>query len=261
MTSVSRGRLEDRAAPLQPILQRQRIGQVAVVGDGEAAAGKLGEQRLDVALDRPAVGRVALMADGPVAGEAVDDRALGEIVADQADMALADGTGAVVGRRCRRLPGRDAAGRADRARSAPRRPGGRRRRRRRIPREACRRRVEGMGGQSRRHCRRSWSRSLFTGRPATGAVVLDQAGRWPLLRRSPMRHRPALPAGVGRVGRRAPAGLVDPRHRRPAPRRRLQDCSPRRPPAAPPSAARRDRRERLASCALATQPGGAAPAS
>ena len=46
------GRLEDRAAPLQPLLQRHGVGEVAVVGDGETAAGELGEERLDVALGR-----------------------------------------------------------------------------------------------------------------------------------------------------------------------------------------------------------------
>ena len=44
-------------------LQRQRVGEVAVVRDREAAEGELGEQRLDVALDRRAVGRIAHVAD------------------------------------------------------------------------------------------------------------------------------------------------------------------------------------------------------
>ncbi len=38
------GRLEDRAAFLQDRAQRQRVGEVAVVGDGNAAAGKFGEE-------------------------------------------------------------------------------------------------------------------------------------------------------------------------------------------------------------------------
>ena len=51
------------------------VGEVAVVGDGEAAAGELGEERLDVAPTDAAGGGVADMADGAVAGQPVDDRA------------------------------------------------------------------------------------------------------------------------------------------------------------------------------------------
>jgi hypothetical protein len=75
--------------------RRHRVGEVAVVRDREAAAGELGEQRLDVALDRAAMGRIAVVADGPVAGEAVDHLAAGEIVADEADMAFGMEVGAV----------------------------------------------------------------------------------------------------------------------------------------------------------------------
>ena len=52
--------------------QRQAVGQVAVVADGEAAALELGEQRLDVAQDGLAGGGIAHMADGGGAGQAVD---------------------------------------------------------------------------------------------------------------------------------------------------------------------------------------------
>ena len=55
------------------------------MGDGETAAGKLGEERLNVALERTAMRRVADMANGAAAGEPVDDGALGKAVADDAD--------------------------------------------------------------------------------------------------------------------------------------------------------------------------------
>ena len=82
------GGLEDRAAALQLSLQRPGIGEVAVMRDGEAAAGELGEERLDVALHRAAGRGIAVVADGAVALQPLHDRGLGEIVADQADMAL-----------------------------------------------------------------------------------------------------------------------------------------------------------------------------
>ena len=47
-----------------------RVGDVAVVRDREAAAGELGEQRLDVAQRRLAGGRVANVADGDPPGAA-----------------------------------------------------------------------------------------------------------------------------------------------------------------------------------------------
>ena len=63
--------------------QREAVGQVAVVADGEAAAVELGEQRLDVAQDGLAGGRVAHVADRRHAGQPVDHLAAGEIVADE----------------------------------------------------------------------------------------------------------------------------------------------------------------------------------
>ena len=58
------GRLEDRAVADELAPQGQAVGQVAVMGDREAAAVEFGEERLDVAQDRPAGGRVADVADG-----------------------------------------------------------------------------------------------------------------------------------------------------------------------------------------------------
>ena len=97
------GRLEDRAAALELVLERQGIGQVAVVGDGKAAAGELGEQRLDVVLDRAAVGRIAIVADGAIARQGGDHGRVGEGVADQADMALGMEVDAVKGDDARRF--------------------------------------------------------------------------------------------------------------------------------------------------------------
>ena len=61
------GRLADGAGGDQFAAQRQRIGEVAVVGDGEAAGVDVGEQRLHVAEDGVAGRRVAVVADGHAA--------------------------------------------------------------------------------------------------------------------------------------------------------------------------------------------------
>ena len=82
------GRLHHRAVAHQLAAQREAVGQVAVVADGEAAAVELGEQRLHVAQDGLAGGRIAHMADRRHAGQAVDHLAAGEVVADEAHAAL-----------------------------------------------------------------------------------------------------------------------------------------------------------------------------
>ena len=82
------GRLHHGAVAHQLAAQRQAVGQVAVVADGEAAAVELGEQRLHVAQDGLAGGRIAHMADRRHAGQAVDHLAAGEVVADQAQPPL-----------------------------------------------------------------------------------------------------------------------------------------------------------------------------
>ena len=82
------GRLHDRAFAHQLAAQREAVGEVAVVADGEAAAFEFGEQRLHVAQDGFAGGRIAHMADRRGAGQAVDHLAPGEVVADQAEAAL-----------------------------------------------------------------------------------------------------------------------------------------------------------------------------
>ena len=82
------GRLADGAGGDQLAPQRQRVGEVAVVGDGEAAGVEVGEQRLHVAQDGVAGGGVAVVAEGDVALEAADDVGLVEVVADEAEAAL-----------------------------------------------------------------------------------------------------------------------------------------------------------------------------
>ncbi len=65
--------------------------------DREAAAVELGEQRLHVADDGFAGGGITHMADRGMAGQALDDVALGEGVADQAEAALRVEAAAVIG--------------------------------------------------------------------------------------------------------------------------------------------------------------------
>ena len=68
--------------------QRQPVGEIAVVANRETAGIEFGEQRLHVAQDGGAGGRVADMADRGIAGQAVDDLAAGEGVADEAEPPL-----------------------------------------------------------------------------------------------------------------------------------------------------------------------------
>ena len=82
------GRLHHGAFVHQMFAQRDAVGQVAVVADGEAAAFQFGEQRLHVAQHRLTRGRIAHMADGRVAGQVIDHFPPREGVADQAEAAF-----------------------------------------------------------------------------------------------------------------------------------------------------------------------------
>ena len=82
------GRGEDGAGLDQLLAQRQRVGEIAVVGDGEAAGIDVGIERLHVLERRLAGRRVAVVADRHGALEAVDDAGLVEVVADEAEVAL-----------------------------------------------------------------------------------------------------------------------------------------------------------------------------
>jgi hypothetical protein len=89
MTSESE--VDWKIAPLrnQLIAQGQEVGQVAVVGDGHAAALKVGEHRLAVAQEAAAGGGIAGVADRRGAGQAMDEiRSPGKGVADVAQVAL-----------------------------------------------------------------------------------------------------------------------------------------------------------------------------
>ena len=84
-----RSRLENRAFADQFAAQRLSIGEVAVVGDREAARVQLREQRLHVAQHGFAGGGVAHMPDRGGAGQALDRVFLRKVIADQAQSALA----------------------------------------------------------------------------------------------------------------------------------------------------------------------------
>ncbi len=91
------GRLHHRAVLDQFAAQRQSVGEIAVVADGETAGIEFGEQRLDVAQDGGAGRGIADMADGHDAGQALDHFAAGEGVADEAEAALGMEAAAVEG--------------------------------------------------------------------------------------------------------------------------------------------------------------------
>ena len=82
------GRLHHGAFVHQRFAQRDAVGQVSVMADGEAAAFQFREQRLHVAQDGFPGGRIAHMADRRVAGQPVDHFAAGKGVADQAEPAF-----------------------------------------------------------------------------------------------------------------------------------------------------------------------------
>ena len=91
------GRLADGAGGDEVAPQRESVGEVAVVGDGEAAGVEIGEQRLHVAQDGVAGRRVAIVPEGDMALEPADHVGLVEIVADQAEAALGMEMGAIEG--------------------------------------------------------------------------------------------------------------------------------------------------------------------
>ena len=91
------GRLADGAVGDELAPQRQRVGEVAVVGEREAAGVEVGKQRLHVAQDGVAGCRVAVVAERDVALEAPDHVGLVEVVADEPEPPLGVEVGAVVG--------------------------------------------------------------------------------------------------------------------------------------------------------------------
>ncbi len=79
-----RGRLADRAGGDDLAAQRQPIGEIAVVGNGDAAGFEFGEQRLHIAQRHFARGRIARVAHGDGAGKAGEQGRVGIVVAHQA---------------------------------------------------------------------------------------------------------------------------------------------------------------------------------
>src|SRR5271155_5491734 len=90
-------RLEEAAAPHQLAPQLIRVGQIAVVADGEPAELEIGKQRLHVAQRDLAGCRISDMADSGTAGQATDDLLGAEIVADETLSAMRVELLAVIG--------------------------------------------------------------------------------------------------------------------------------------------------------------------
>jgi len=91
------GGLHHGAAAHQFAAQGQAVGEIAVMADGKAAGVELGKQRLHIAQDGCACRGVADMTDRDAAGQAFDDLAAGEGVADQPQPPLGMKPGSIVG--------------------------------------------------------------------------------------------------------------------------------------------------------------------
>ena len=88
MTSVSDVDWQIAPSCTQLFAQGQRIGQMAVMADREAARREIREQGLHVAQYGVAGGRVANVADRALPAEPVHRRLFGKMIADQAETAL-----------------------------------------------------------------------------------------------------------------------------------------------------------------------------
>jgi len=82
------GRLEDRAFRDQPLAQGQEVGQIAVVGQGDAARFQIGEHRLNVADETAAGGGIASVPDRGPARQARAEVTAAEGVAHVAHVPL-----------------------------------------------------------------------------------------------------------------------------------------------------------------------------
>jgi len=89
------GRLEQRALADQVLAHRDRVGEVAVVRDGQPAEREVGIERLYVAQQHVAGRGVSIVADGGVAGQLLDRLLVAEIVGDVAQAAMRVEAGAV----------------------------------------------------------------------------------------------------------------------------------------------------------------------
>ena len=82
--------MEDAAVLHQFAVERHRVGQIAVVGNAQAAEGEIGEERLDIAKFGPPGSRIAVVANRRRTLQFVDHFGFAEIVADpsQAEMRI-----------------------------------------------------------------------------------------------------------------------------------------------------------------------------
>ena len=90
-------RLKQAAATHQLTAHLVRVGQIAVVADGEPAELEIGEERLHIAHRDLTGRRVANMADGDIAAQPRDHLLGAEIVADLAETAVGVELFAVIG--------------------------------------------------------------------------------------------------------------------------------------------------------------------
>ncbi len=143
------GGLEDGAAGFEICAEFGGVGDVAVVGDGDAAFVAVDGERLGVADDGVAGGGVAGVADGERAGKVVQDGGR-EDVGHMAHRLFGVDQVAVSWRRCRRFPARGAGARRGKDRRAWRLRGGRRWLRLRILRAICRQLIDLINSESPR---------------------------------------------------------------------------------------------------------------
>ena len=90
------GRLEDAAALNQLAPHFERVGQIAVVGDGETATGQVCEDRLHVAQHGIALCGIAVVPDSAVALELGYHGRIGKNVADMPHAAVGVEDAAIV---------------------------------------------------------------------------------------------------------------------------------------------------------------------
>ena len=169
------------------------------MGDREAAASSSAKSGCTLRRTVLAGGRIAHMADGREALEALDGGAVGEAVADEAELASREWkTRAVEGDDAGRLLAAMLQGVQAERRDAPRRPDGRRCRRRRIPRAACRRRGQGRPSRDR----------PATSRIAATSDTLFRAPGAQTLCRKPFGRPPSAGASCAGQLRRGGAGTL-----------------------------------------------------
>ncbi len=94
-------RLKDCAGGDELLTQRNAVGKVAVMRNRDAANFQLCEQWLHIAQDCFTSRGIAYMTDGAIAGQAVQRRGIGEVVAHQSHMPFRMKATVVVGHNTR----------------------------------------------------------------------------------------------------------------------------------------------------------------